>query len=39
MHERRRIAALAIVVAAALSAGTALAIKYGEFDGNRHPFL
>ena len=39
MRSRRRIAVVAVVVAVALSAATGLAIKYGEFDGNRHPYV
>jgi len=39
MRNTRRIAVLAIVVAVALSAATVLAIRYGEFDRNRHPYV
>ena len=39
MRSRKRIAVLTIVVAVALSVTTVLAIKYGEFDGNRHPYV
>ena len=39
MRNRRRIAVLALVVLVALSAATVLAIKYGELDGNRHPYV
>jgi hypothetical protein len=39
MRNKRRIAVLAIVVLVALSAATVLAIKYGELDGTRHPYV
>jgi len=39
MRNRRRIAVLALVVLVALSAATVLAIKYGELDNNRHPYV
>jgi secreted trypsin-like serine protease len=39
MRTKWRVAVLAIVVAVALSAATVLAIRYGEFDGNRHPYV
>ena len=39
MRRRKRIAVLAIVVAVALSVTTVLAIKYGEFDGEGHPYV
>jgi len=39
MYHKRRIAVLAIAVLVALSAATVLAIKYGELDGNGHPYV
>ncbi len=34
-----RLAALAFTAAAVLATGTAHAVKYGELDGNRHPYV
>ena len=39
MRTKKRMTVLAIVAAVGLSAATVLAIKYGEFDGNRHPYV
>lgn len=39
MRNKRRIAVLAIVAVVALSAATVLAIKYGELDNYRHPYV
>jgi hypothetical protein len=39
MRNRKRTAVLAIVAAVTLSAATVLAIRYGEFDGEGHPYV
>jgi hypothetical protein len=39
MRNKRRVAVLAVVAALALSAATVLAIKYGELDGEGHPYV
>lgn len=39
MRSRRFLAALTVVTAVTLSAVTVLAVKYGELDGTRHPYV